>query len=152
MFRDGNLGLDNLSRDLSLENTGFLTFSLSQFHPVALHGGVGPCESSPIHIGLSIGSVILQVLFRQPYRWHRPGVASLSYIKVTISQQMSLSFGSYKVSDAPSSVLFSVFEDVILISIVNGFIYSPTLVIVCFLIGCGEMESQCSLSLHFCGG
>lgn len=50
---------------------------------------------SPIHIGMSIFVVVMQVLCRQPYCWDFMGVASLACQEDTILQQASNSSGSY---------------------------------------------------------
>lgn len=55
--------LNDLSGSSSLENID----SDSLSNPVALYIGVRPREISPIHVGMSVGSDIFQVLFRQPY-------------------------------------------------------------------------------------
>lgn len=44
-------------------------FSLSLCHCslfVTLHLGVGPCEMTPIHIGMPVDFIIVRVLFSQP--------------------------------------------------------------------------------------
>lgn len=50
---------------------------------------------SPIHIGMSIFVVAMQVLCRQPYCWDFMGAASLACQEDTILQQASSSPGSY---------------------------------------------------------
>lgn len=49
-------------------------------------------EIIPIHVGMSSGSVILQVLLKQPYHWSFMDAASLSYIEETILRQASWSW------------------------------------------------------------
>lgn len=48
------LGLDNLSRGSSLKKTDLHSL-ISHWMPVAFHLHVGPCEVSPIHVGMSTG-------------------------------------------------------------------------------------------------
>lgn len=57
LFRAGHLGLNNLSGYFSLEWTDFFFLR------------IGPCEISPIHLCMSAGMAIIQVLFRQPPYW-----------------------------------------------------------------------------------
>lgn len=50
----------------SLEKNEFSSLSRYQL-PTAALLGVGPCEISPIHVGMSTRVIAFQVLFRQPY-------------------------------------------------------------------------------------
>lgn len=70
-----------------LEETS--SHSLSKHQPfhvdkVTLCLDVGPCGTSPAHVGMSTSVIILLVLFRQPNCWDLMGVAPLSYIEDTI--------------------------------------------------------------------
>lgn len=51
--------------------------------------GVGSCESFPPHLGMSTGIIDMLVLFRQPYSWGIVDTSSLTYLEVTVGQQMS---------------------------------------------------------------
>lgn len=64
----------------------FKTAFYHQFSTV-LCLGVGPHESSPSHVSMSIGVVIVLVLFRQPYRCGILSEASPSFPKDTMSQK-----------------------------------------------------------------
>ena len=90
MFRAEHLGLDTLPWSLSLKKTDIF-FPLSL--PVALYLEVGLHKMSPIHLGMSAGAVIMQVLFRKHI-----AVTSVSCLEVTILQQVSLSSGSFNLS------------------------------------------------------
>lgn len=62
--------------------------------------GVVPHEISPIFfpVSKSIGIVLGQVLFRQPYRWGIMDEVSLPFLRYKISQQFFQSSGSYTTS------------------------------------------------------
>lgn len=62
-------------------------------------------EILPFHGSVSMGFVLVQVSFRQPYCWGIVGETSLSFPGDTISHQFSCSSGSYK---RPAPLLHSV--------------------------------------------
>lgn len=70
----------------------------SHWLPAALHLGVDSCEISPTHAGMSTDVVTVLVLCKWPGCWDFLGVASLSYLGETVSQQMSWSPNSYSLS------------------------------------------------------
>lgn len=72
------------------ENEGFI--------PKLLCLWVWPCETSPFCVRVSIGTVLAKVLFRGSCCCDLSCEAALSFLGVTISQQISWSSGSSKLS------------------------------------------------------
>lgn len=66
MFRAGHLGLENLLGDLSPEKTDCPTLN-SHWLPLALHLEGGLFEMFSIHVDISAGAVLVQVLSRLTY-------------------------------------------------------------------------------------
>ena len=60
IFKVDHLGLDNLCMNSPLDKMN--PPSPQPFLPVALHSEVEYCGTSPVHVGPSIGAVIVQVL------------------------------------------------------------------------------------------
>lgn len=65
---------------------------------------VGPHRNFPFCHSFSVEIVIVQVLFRQSYCWGAMGVASMSFLRDTTSQQVSWSSGSYNLSFSSSAM------------------------------------------------
>lgn len=55
--------------------------AVSKLFPVPFHLGVELSEISSIHIDMSTGVAIVDVLFKQPYYWEFIDIASLSQLE-----------------------------------------------------------------------
>lgn len=80
--QDSLLGIGSF-RDSSLQQTD-CPFHGSHDLTVVLHLWVGPSEITPVHVGMSSGSVILQVLLRQP-------IIEISWLQLPCHIQKKLS-------------------------------------------------------------